>query len=1230
MRFDRFVLIVFVAALFPFATPGADWPMWRYDAARSAASPEELPGELHLQWIRRYEARTPVWENPLNRDLMRYDTVFEPVVAEGLVFIGFNDSDKVVALDSATGEQRWVFYTDGPVRLPPAVHENRLFFVSDDGHLYCLDAKTGEQVWKLRGGPDNRKILGNSRLISIWPARGGPVVVDNTVYFAAGIWPFMGTFIYAVDAGTGDVVWLNDHDGPTYQEQPHGGAWAFGGVGPQGAFSAVDDKLIVPGGRSVPAVLDRATGEVLHYRFHDNNKTGGAFVCVDSDVFFNHHRERYTNMYDIETGDVLAQRVGKYPVVSEDRYYFSGEDISAFDANEMKAEPKNWRDAELWELEVDASGDLIKSGSKLYAGGENGVTVVQLPKDTGDEASVVARIPVKGTVKRLVAANGRLFVVTLDGKVLGFGPEDREPRKYVDHPDPQPVPDKSVKAAQDILDQQDVRSGYALFYGIDDGTVLKALAEHTELHIIAFDPDAAKVEKARCRLDQAGLYGDRVAVHAAGLLDAPTPAYLASLTIVYDCPGELNEATITKLYASMHPYHGKIWFRDKADPASPLFQAMHELGIDDMMRTGGLEGAASWQGVLGDVAQTGKSDDKSVRLPLGLLWFGGNSNERILPRHGHGPPEQVVDGRLFIEGMNCLEARDVYTGRVLWQAQLPDFDTFNVYYDKTYKDMPTSTFYNQVHIPGANIRSTNFFATEDYVYVLQTDTCHMLNARTGETERVLELPPHDDQEDPEWGYLGVYEDLLIGGAGRAEFTGKVGEKPDKAEFWSYFDVSASEKLVVMDRYTGEVKWTHESEHGFLHNGIAIGNGILFCLDKPPPYIESLFERRGRPSPDNRTLTAFDLATGEIKWRDDEDPFGSFLSYSEEHDILLQSLRPSRDQVEGEHGRRIKAYRGRTGEVLWDKGIIYPTFPLLHGDTFITELSRYDLATGELVEIPNPLTGEPMPWKWHRHYGCNHPTAAENMLLFRSGAAGYYDLAHNGGTGNWGGFKSGCTSNLVAADGLLNAPEYTRTCSCSYPNQCSLALVHMPDVEVWTFNDFDIGDEPIRRLGINLGAPGDRKTDDGALWLEFPVVGGPSPDISAYVAPDDVEWYRDHSTRYARTGYPWVGASGGIGISEIAIKLAEDTDEPRAYKVQLYFAEPHDLAPGDRVFDVSIQGEPVLKSLDIVEQAGQPRKGIVKSFENVIVEDELKIAIAPDPSSEAAPILCGVEIAAQGW
>src|SRR5512137_2958611 len=91
-----------------------------------------------------------------------------------------------------------------------------------------------------RGGPDERKLLGNSRLASAWPARGGPVVADGKVYFAAGIWPSMGIFVRALDAATGRVLWTNDTSGSEWAELPHGGR-VPNGPAPQGC-------LVIAGG----------------------------------------------------------------------------------------------------------------------------------------------------------------------------------------------------------------------------------------------------------------------------------------------------------------------------------------------------------------------------------------------------------------------------------------------------------------------------------------------------------------------------------------------------------------------------------------------------------------------------------------------------------------------------------------------------------------------------------------------------------------------------------------------------------------------------------------------------------------------------------------------------------------------------------------------------------------------------------------------------------------------
>ena len=134
---------------------GEDWPTWRYDAQRSAASPQELAAELHLQWVREYPPLQAAW---LDQAMMQFDVAYQPVVSGQTMFFGSSRNDAVIALDTATGAEKWRFYTEGPVRFAPAVGQGKIYFTSDDGFLYCLDANQGTLVWKFRGGPSNRQV----------------------------------------------------------------------------------------------------------------------------------------------------------------------------------------------------------------------------------------------------------------------------------------------------------------------------------------------------------------------------------------------------------------------------------------------------------------------------------------------------------------------------------------------------------------------------------------------------------------------------------------------------------------------------------------------------------------------------------------------------------------------------------------------------------------------------------------------------------------------------------------------------------------------------------------------------------------------------------------------------------------------------------------------------------------------------------------------------------------
>ncbi len=1241
------------------AAMGEDWPMWRYDANRSAASPHDLPHQLYLQWVQEYPPLEPVWENPLNRDLMQFDKAYEPIVLGNTMYFGSNASDRMVALDTDTGKEKWAFHVGGPVRFPPVGGKGKIYFVSDDGCLYCLNADSGELLWKYRGTPSDRKILGNERLISTWPARGGPVLKDGIVYFASGIWPFMGVFIYALDAETGEEIWVNDSSSSTFMNQPHNSP-SFASIAPQGIFVVAGDKLLVPGGRSVPACFDRNTGELLYYQLARHNKTGGAFVCAIDDKFINYHRDQVTTIYDLETGDRVLPRFGNIPVLTGDAFYCLGESITAFDYANMKCvereeivkdsdthevqvkTEREWILDKLWELEVDSRGDLIKAGNQLYAGGHNIVTALDL-STPNQRPQISWTSEIDGTVARIVAADDKLFVVTLEGRIYTFGGEQTDPVNYPYETKSKPLDGKTIAEAKAILNITKQKDGYCLVYGLENGDLAEALVRHSNLNVIAVDPDREKVDRLRKQFTEADLYGKRLSVQVGNPTTFPAPPYLANLTIFEDTKSIdaiKDQELYENIYKSVRPYGGVICMRPESDNTLSIVKAIQQCkfpqakliesdGFLLLIREGALPGSANWTHQYGDIANTVKSDDQLVKLPLGILWFGGSSNTDVLPRHGHGPPEQIVDGRLYIEGIDSLSARDVYTGRVLWKRTFENLGNYGVYYDDTYKDTPLDPAYNQIHIPGANARGTNYVVTKDKVYILEGEKCQVLDPVSGETIIEIELPMlPTDKTQPHWGYIGVYDDYLIAGADIVEYKEAVEfeDLSSKRKPFYNFDITSSKRLIVMNRHTGDVFWTFNSELGFRHNTIVAGNGKLFCIDRMPDAVIEKLKRRGKTFLGTPRLLAFDIKTGNILWSSTENIFGTWLGYSAERDILLQACRDSRDMLAGEPDEGMAAYRGKDGKRLWRNEARYGGPCILHDETIITEPYAFNLRTGEQKMRTNPLTGEETPWMFKRNYGCNYAIGSEHLLTFRSAAAGFYDLERDGGTGNFGGFKSGCTSNLIAANGLLNAPDYTRTCSCSYQNQSSLAMIHDPGVEIWTFNPFSAGEGEIKRVGINLGAPGDRRADNGTLWLEYPQKGSPSPEVTIHTEPETAFWFHHHTSRFSGEDLKWVAASGIKGVRKISLRLSDTPQPAQTYTVRLIFAEPEQLNQGDRIFNVSIQDRKVLQDFDILNETEKIRHSLIKEFRNIPVSQDLLITLDPSESSTIQqPILSGIEV-----
>jgi len=171
------------------------------------------------------------------------------------------------------------------------------------------------------------------------------------------------------------------------------------------------------------------------------------------------------------------------------------------------------------------------------------------------------------------------------------------------------------------------------------------------------------------------------------------------------------------------------------------------------------------------------------------------------------------------------------------------------------------------------------------------------------------------------------------------------------------------------------------------------------------------------------------------------------------------------------------------------------------------------------------------------------------------------------------------------------------------------------------------------VGINFGAPGDRRDADGTLWLDYPSVGGPSPDIPVQIE-GDVHYFRRHAMRVTGPDHRWVGASGMEGARSVALRLGtrKEAENPRTYTVRLYFLEPEaSVQPSQRVFHVSLQGRRVLESLDLVRETGGTNRLLVKEFDGIEVDELLTLTFTPAGDQEAAgSILCGMEVRAEGW
>ena len=1055
-----FVIILLLLVMFLRPCLAADWPMWRYDANRSAASPSALPDKLILQWTRKLPPLRPAWQI---EPRLQFDASYEPVVAGKTLFLASQMRDTLTAYDTETGEERWVFVAGGPIRFAPVFWNGKVLFVSDDGFLYCLDATSGRQIWSFRGSSQQeRKQLGNGRLVSFWAARGGPVVADGIVYFTAGIWPSMGIYLHAIDVETGRAVWTNsDMDFVENVRIDHNNL-KDAGLSPQGYLVVAGDLLIMPNGRSMPAILDRKTGKLRHYiqgyrNGHCRVTAMGnyAFVGTDGVVDITTGREvgsRFaaagTNAppaFDINKFELFEGPISPYKflpgcsswsvLTSNIIYGFQKGSCYAYDLTQppsvkeyeskvpsgRMSKPWRWDLPVLWNKKIAGNlscRTLIKAGNRLYGHFGNELVALELSSSGAGNPEVVWKQQVSDMPASMIAADDKLFVVTTNGAIHCFAAGTAKPVILADVNSPLPlITDKWNDNVAKILKTTGISDGYCLVLGIDTARLVEELLNQSQLKVIAVDADVKKVEALRKRFIDAGYYGSRVEVQCGNPLAFPFPKYLANLIVSGSAsPSDLATArTIPGLYETLHPYGGVtcLLLNDAEHGGLQKVLIEHpqessELtrsdGFSLLRRVGPLPGSASWTHESCTAARTYYSTDDRVKAPLGVLWYGHGEGPHFSQVNDYdaGVKPQVVGGRMFALRQNppLLHAMDVYTGRVIWTQ-------------------PTD-------------RYARFVSMENGIYVAGNGKCTVYEPVSGK-----ERASYPIEVKEAGGKKHVTRNIRVGdgtiviGVG-FDAKGGITEEP-----WD------SKALVALDRATGKHLWTYMAKTRVSFHALALGGGLVFCVDSISPTIAGKDMKPGQTITNAETIVmALDVRTGAEKWAvTDKRPASVFMAahwpsqrgsddwiaYAEELKVVLT-------------GRRAGtiAYEVETGKKRWSKPMGGQPF-IIQGKTFMNQGGEtFDIMTGK------SLGGNPQIVK---RLGCNYMVGSKHLLLVRDASASYADIETQ--TRYWlRNLRSGCSSSLIAADGVLVLPCFSSGCVCNYPIQTSLAMVYMPEMANW--------------------------------------------------------------------------------------------------------------------------------------------------------------------------------------
>ncbi len=200
----------FLFAILATQSPADDWPQWRGPHRDGVWRETDLvdrfdTSQIELKW------RVSIGSGYCG-----------PTVADGRVYVMDlqnepEQGERVLCLDASDGKPLWQFfyvcpyrdvkYPAGP-RAAVTLDEGRAFALGAKGHFHCLNARTGQLLWKKTPGRDYDVD------VPIWGIASAPLVVDDLIIAQVGAAD--GACLIAWEKSTGRRRWQALDDRASY------------------------------------------------------------------------------------------------------------------------------------------------------------------------------------------------------------------------------------------------------------------------------------------------------------------------------------------------------------------------------------------------------------------------------------------------------------------------------------------------------------------------------------------------------------------------------------------------------------------------------------------------------------------------------------------------------------------------------------------------------------------------------------------------------------------------------------------------------------------------------------------------------------------------------------------------------------------------------------------------------------------------------------------------------